>query len=116
MFNGCSKLTTAPELSVTTLAESCYSNMFQNCTSLTAAPVLPATTLTRSCYYGMFNGCTNLNYIKCLATNRTASSCTTNWVKGVAATGTFVKNSAAQWNVTGVNGVPTGWTVETAST
>jgi hypothetical protein len=23
----------------------------------------------------------------------------------------FVKNSAATWNVTGVNGVPSGWTV-----
>jgi len=34
-------------------------------------------------------------------------------VSGVAATGTFVKNSSATWNVTGVNGVPSGWTIET---
>ena len=32
-----------------------------------------------------------------------------------AATGIFVKNSAAQWNVSGANGIPEGWTVETAS-
>jgi hypothetical protein len=37
------------------------------------------------------------------------------WVSGVAASGTFVKNSAAQWNVTGTNAVPSGWTVQTAS-
>ena len=30
-------------------------------------------------------------------------------------TGTFVKNSAATWNVTGVNGIPSGWTITTAS-
>jgi hypothetical protein len=40
---------------------------------------------------------------------------TNQWVDGVASTGTFVKNSAATWNVTGINGVPTGWTVETAN-
>lgn len=38
-----------------------------------------------------------------------------NWVNGVKATGTFVKNSAATWNVTGTSGVPSGWTVQTAS-
>lgn len=41
-------------------------------------------------------------------------SYTANWVKGVSSTGTFVKNSTAIWNVTGVNGIPSGWTVETA--
>ena len=40
---------------------------------------------------------------------------TNNWVNGVASTGTFVKNSAATWDVTGTNGIPTGWTVETAN-
>ena len=38
-----------------------------------------------------------------------------NWVSGVATTGTFVKNSAATWTTTGVNGVPSGWTIQTAS-
>ena len=40
---------------------------------------------------------------------------TSNWLKEVAETGTFVKNSAAQWDVSGVHGIPNGWTVETAS-
>ena len=60
MFNGCTSLTTAPELPATILKNSCYSNMFNGCTSLTTAPELPATTLKSSCYSGMFNGCTSL--------------------------------------------------------
>ena len=50
-----------------------------------------------------------------LATDISATSCLSNWVSGVAASGTFVKNSAATWNVTGTSGIPTGCTVETAS-
>ena len=146
MFNGCSSLTTAPELPAITLGEGCYDSMFAYCTSLvtapsvlpattlankcyqfmfygctalTTAPVLPATTLARYCYYHMFYRCSNLNYIKAMFTTTPSGTgpnyYTQNWVSGVAATGTFVKNSAAQWNVTGVHGIPNGWTVQTAS-
>ena len=89
--------------------------MFSDCTSLTTAPVLPATTLVNNCYYQMFQGCTNLNYIKAMFTTTPSTTYTQNWVNGVASTGTFVKNSAATWNVTGIHGIPTGWTVQTAS-
>ena len=34
MFQGCTSLTTAPELPATTIASSCYFNMFYTCTSL----------------------------------------------------------------------------------
>ena len=115
MFKGCTALTTAPELPATTLANACYEYMFESCTSLTTAPELPATTLTQSCYINMFNGCTSLNYIKAMFTTTPSAKYTNNWVKNVASSGTFVKNSAAQWNVSGVNGIPTGWSVETAS-
>ena len=115
MFYGCTRLTTAPALPATTLADYCYSYMFRNCTSLTIAPALPATTLASYCYYYMFYGCTSLNYIKAMFTTTPSTSYTDNWVSGVASTGTFVKNSAATWTTTGVNGIPTGWTVETAS-
>ena len=111
MFSGCTSLTTAPELPATELADSCYQDMFYNCTSLTTAPVLPATTLAKYCYGTMFNGCPKLNYIKALFTTTPGSSYTNNWVSGVASTGTFVKNAAATWNVTGTNGIPTGWNV-----
>ena len=115
MFNGCTSLIAAPTLPATTLANSCYYYMFSGCTNLTIAPELPATTLASSCYSSMFYGCTNLSRIKAMFTTTPGSSYTNNWVKNVKDTGTFVKNSAATWNVSGNTGVPTGWTVETAS-
>ena len=61
IFAGCTRLTTAPELPATTLAETCYGLMFSGCTSLTEVPsILPATTLDKQCYFGMFEGCTSL--------------------------------------------------------
>ena len=111
MFNGCTSLSTAPELPATTLKLSCYGSMFYKCTSLATAPVLPATTLAKSCYYYMFYGCTSLSYIKCLATDISASNSHANWVAYVAATGTFVKpTSMTSWS-SGANGIPSGWTV-----
>ena len=139
MFQGCTSLTTAPELPATTLAESCYHLMFNNCslttvpsdllpattlakscyyqmflgcTNLTSAPELPATTLAESCYYQMFNRCTSLSSIKCLATNISASNCTSNWVLDVAASGTFIKAASMSNWTTGFNGIPRGWTVQ----
>ncbi len=59
----------------------------------------------------MFLGCTNLNSVTCLATNISASSCTTDWLSGVAATGTFTKAaSMTSWS-SGASGIPSGWTV-----
>ena len=115
MFQSCTSLTTAPALPATTLANYCYHFMFGSCTSLTTAPELPATTLAESCYEYMFQGCTNLNYIKAMFTTEPSTTYTNNWVSGISSTGTFVKNSVATWNVTGVNGIPIGWTVQTAS-
>ena len=112
MFMGCTSLTTAPSaLPSTTLEIMCYKSMFEGCSSLTNAPELPATTLKFMCYSSMFRNCTKINYIKCLATDISAPSCTSNWVNGVAPTGTFVKNpNMASW-AEGANGIPTGWTV-----
>ena len=93
----------------------CYQYMFYDCASLVTAPELPAITLANYCYQNMFNNCTSLNYIKAMFKTTPSSTYTGNWVSGVAATGTFVKNSAATWTTTGVNGIPNGWTVETAS-
>ena len=115
MFYHCTSLTTAPELPATTLAEYCYSSMFEGCTSLVNAPELPATTLVNGCYGGMFEFCTSLNYIKAMFTTSPSIAYTPSWVNGVASSGTFVKNAAATWDVTGANGIPSGWTVETAN-
>ena len=75
LFNGCSVLTSAPELPATTLADYCYRNMFYNCTSLTSAPVLPATTLAYLCYGSMFGGCKNLTSAPVLPATELAESC-----------------------------------------
>ena len=116
MFSGCTSLTAAPALPATELKSECYSHMFRGCTNLITAPVLPATTLASKCYHYMFNGCTALNYVKAMFTTTPSSSYTSNWLYNVAASGTFVKNSAATWTTTGASGVPSGWTVQTAST
>ena len=110
MFQGCSKLVNASALTATTLAESCYQGMFKGCTSLVKSPELPATQLVDNCYTGMFQNCNNLNYVKCLATDITATNALTDWLSGVAATGTFVKSIGVGYP-TGVSGIPSGWTV-----
>ena len=115
MFYNCSSLTTAPVLPATILVNGCYESMFSGCTSLTTAPELPATTLVSSCYLYMFYECSNLNHIKALFTTTPGRSYTADWVVGISSTGTFIKNTDATWNVTGNNGIPTGWTVETAT-
>lgn len=115
MFYCCYNLITAPELPATTLAAYCYRYMFQNCTSLTTAPKLSATTLVSRCYSSMFEGCTKLNYIKMLATDISASSCLSNWVYNVASTGIFVKHPNMTSLPTGTSGIPSGWTVQNAT-
>ena len=67
LFDGCSVLTSAPELPATKLADYCYYGMFFCCTSLTAAPELKATELAASCYSSMFEGCTKLSTVTMLA-------------------------------------------------
>ena len=117
LFSGCTSLISVENLILpaTTLTNYCYQRMFIGCTSLTTAPELPASALTQYCYYGMFDGCTSLKYIKCLATDISAIGCTNYWVRNVSSTGTFVKNANMSNWTTGVNGIPSGWTIEDAS-
>ena len=76
MFYNCQKLTTAPALPATQLADGCYNQMFQGCSSLTAAPAeLPAMTLASQCYYGMFGSCTALTVTPKLPATTLATSC-----------------------------------------
>ena len=75
MFQGCTSLTTAPELPATTLAIQCYGSMFSGCTNLTTSPELQATTLTKRCYSHMFNGCTSLTTAPELPSTTLAVQC-----------------------------------------
>ena len=90
-----------------------FYDLFQG-SDITSAPDLPATTLTKGCYSKMFNGCSKLNYVKAMFTDISAQDCLTDWLSGVSTTGTFVKNSAATWTNEQA-GIPSGWTVQTAS-
>lgn len=112
MFQDCTSLTTAPALPATTLVHGVYQFMFQGCTSLTTAPVLPATKLADQAYCNMFEGCTSLNYVKCFATDISENWAVDDWLKGVAATGTFVKSAVMTSWPAGDSGIPAGWTVE----
>lgn len=113
MFDGCG-FEYPPKLPATTLASQCYAGLFGGCSNLKEGPELPATTLELQCYVYMFYGCSSLNYIKCLATTGVNSSNLSNFTYGVQTTaGTFVKDANTTWP-TGVDGIPSGWTVQNA--
>ena len=109
MFIGCTSLTQAPELPATTLEDGCYKEMFSGCSSLTTAPELPATTLASSCYSYMFDSCSNLASIDVKFTSWDPTNATTNWVNGVAASGTFTCPAALP-DTRGTSNIPEGWT------
>lgn len=123
LFYSCS-ITDASNLILpaTSLTSFCYENMFRSCTSLTSAPLLPATTVSKGAYVNMFNGCNSLSSVTCLATSiqnydnegdEISSVC--NWLKSVAASGTFTKASSMSSWPAGNSGIPTGWSIENYS-
>ena len=121
MFRSCSSLVNAPELPATQgLATYCYSYMFADCNSLVESPYLATTSLNlqtmRSCYNGMFYSCSSLQRITSMVTAQPSNTFMADWVYGVAASGTFVKNPNASWtNTYGNNAIPSGWTVVMAN-
>ena len=116
LFENCVNLIDASHLILPdTVKDLDYWGLFRNCTNLKQGPDLLAKTLANYCYNGMFYNCSSLNYIKCLSTTGGTTNNTANWVYGVAATGTFVKAEGAESWTTDVNGIPSGWTVQTAN-
>ena len=111
MFFGCTALNKKISLPSTTLAGYCYDSMFRGCTSLTVSPTLKAGALVQACYYNMFRECSNLSTIRMYCHDPGGNSLE-NWVNGVAATGTFIKNPNWDGRPSGVNGIPSGWTVK----
>lgn len=144
LFDGCSKLTAAPDLNCNSIATQGYDNMFNNCSSLVTTPKNNAyifkqyacrqmfqgcTTLTNAIipYYNsanqdafdeMFLNCSNLSSIEVMGydTNVAGNSLwlnskTTNWVKGVAENGVFIKPSYLSESYDVYNKIPVNWTV-----
>ena len=75
LFEGCTVLTSAPDLPSKNLSSNCYYSMFEGCTGLTTAPALPATVLAKSCYDSMFYGCTSLKSAPALPATELAENC-----------------------------------------
>ena len=110
MYYGCTSLTNFNNTISVAGNYDCY-EMFRGCSSLVNGPILTCATLGSNAYYNMFYGCSALSSLTCLATNVSASGCTTNWLKNVSATGTFTKDpNMSDWP-TGASGIPEGWTV-----
>ena len=115
LFNGCTKLTKAPELPATTLANSCYANMFRGCTSLTTLPELPATTLAYYCYSDMFNGCTSLTTLPELPATTLANYCYSgmfNGCTGIKVSETRTDSYTLPWKAASLGStedLPVGW-------
>lgn len=134
MFSGCTALTSIPNLPATQLGYYCYSYMFAACNSLTSVDLrnvkidgegygmFAGCNSLQSAYLNsewaqssyMFFGCSGLSYINYPATKTgTNKNIATNWVNGVASTGTFVENPqefGCTWSV-GNNGIPSNWVV-----
>ena len=116
LFARCTSLVNAPELPATTLADGCYWELFFGCTSLINPPELPAKTLTTRCYQSLFYGCSKLNNVTVYANNISATNCTTDWLSGVASSGTFNNYGGATYTANSPSGIPTGWTQNRDST
>ncbi len=113
MFLGCTSLETAPELPAETLADFCYATMFAQCTSLKSDIELPAKTLTNQCYSGMFMGCTSLTKIILRATSNAGSNPLSDWLNG--ATDNSGKERILYTDYSGITTAPTGWTLTSLS-
>ena len=111
LFQGCTSLTTAPDLPATTLANYCYSSMFRDCTGLqNDTPIIYAETMADNCLFLMFDGARNIKRLEVHITNWDTTKAT-NWVNLVLPGGVFKKPSGTTIP-TGTNGIPSGWTVE----
>lgn len=110
-FGGCYAATAAPFLGAKEMAGSCFRHMFQDCKSLRKAPDLLATEISSGCMYGMYDGCIALKKVRVQFTDWHDGRHTTDWLKNVAATGTFVCPTALAQTF-GDNYIPEGWTIE----
>lgn len=117
MFYSCTSLLTAPfTISLSEFKPNVCEYMFLGCSNLIKGPTIIASQMVGSyCAEQMFANCSSLNQVTCLATSISGSNTTTNWMNGVQTTsGLFIKNASMNNWTTGVNGIPSNWTVESA--
>lgn len=118
MFYGCENLETVPDLPATTAQASCYGRMFYGCKKIESAKICLKNLEERS-LDETFTNCSKLKKIEVDFTTWTGWYTsgytshhfnTEDWVKGVSASGTFIKPSNLA-DVKDVDHVPSGWTV-----
>ena len=110
-FDSCSLLSEAPSLHFYDQGSAAMCDMFAAATNLYAAPSIMNDELAPdglAMLSTMFMGDSNLTTISAYFNTTPSITYTQNWVYGVAANGNFYKS--ASWNVSGVNGIPSGWT------
>lgn len=117
MFEGCSSLTTLPNLPATTLADNCYECMFKGCSSLVEIPkgwVLKAQTTALGSCNSMFYSCYLLQKMAVSYSGTINSSDWRSFLYNVSSTGTFYysKNQTKE-NIKSI--VPSGWTLVKSS-
>ena len=113
MFENCTNLAKAPkELPATYISSSnwAYSGMFLN-TAITKSPYIRITNVPNQVCAQMFDGCSSLAEIKVDYTGGFGTGSFSNWVRGVAATGTFYYNGTT--TTRGASYIPSGWTITT---
>lgn len=110
LFNGCTKLVSAPNLPATILSSSCYREMFSSCSSLVESPELPAVLLKSYCYTQMFYFCSSLKKITTRMEDISATACLIQWTLGVYATGDFYCPADLNIPLNSISGIPSGWT------
>lgn len=89
--------------------------MFRGCSSLTTAPDLSATTLTEGCYMGMFSGSTisavTVDFTT-IPTHYSTHPSLQGWLDNCAQYGVVYAPANREWNKnTGIAYIPSGWTV-----
>jgi len=82
---------------------------FQGCTSLTSFPEIMIETVSERGLSETFSGCSNLKEIRTYMTNISAANATANWVSNVSAIGDLYCSSSLVLE-TGASGIPSGWT------
>ena len=119
MFKDCSELEVAPkELKGNTYVnDHSFYLMFQNCPKLTKTPIIGYTFPANDAMGGMFLNDTLLSEVYILQTengNHIDNLRSSNWLQGVASTGTFYANQNLTWLDTierSEDTIPEGWTI-----
>ncbi len=116
MFQGCTSLVEAPDLSsITTVGDQSMYRMFYNCTSLTAPPDFSVvSTVGTGSFSECFYGCSSLAVAYTPNISTWDTTVFNNWLYGVAASGTLEAANSALSSLIPTNsasGCPSGWTV-----